>query len=131
MNDLPLMHKVAIGAIAAYGLISLIGGLMGFRAGSTASLVAGGIAGVLLLIAAVGVLYSPFWSLLGALVIALGLLGRFAPRALQGLGNFGDFISTTVGKTALIMTLGGLAVAILAGLALATRAGPPTPPAGP
>ncbi len=68
-----------------FGLISLAGGVMGFvRARSVPSLVAGGIAGALLLVAGylIGVSASPAGPVLG-LVVCVGLAGRFVPAFLK------------------------------------------------
>ena len=71
--------------LVAFGLITVLGGVMGYvKAKSTASLIAGGVSGVLLLAAA--------WLLethLGAgallgLAVSLALLGRFTPALARG-----------------------------------------------
>src|SRR5438132_10299795 len=91
-----------------YGVVSLTGGIIGYvRADSVPSLVAGGIAGVLLLICAAGIFYMPALSLGGAIVIAVGLLGRFLPLLIQQRGK---------GMVALIMVSGGVLVILVAGL---------------
>jgi uncharacterized membrane protein (UPF0136 family) len=64
-----------------FGLLSLAGGVMGFvKAKSQASLIAGGVAGVLLLVA--GYLMGASPSLAGpilGMVLCLALAGRFVP----------------------------------------------------
>ena len=56
MNGAPTVQIIAAGLTALYGLISLIGGYIGYaKAGSTASLIAGGVSGILLLLLAAGV----------------------------------------------------------------------------
>lgn len=68
-----------------YGILVAVGGLMGYtKAGSMASLVSGGLAGVALVGAAVTMLrgsYSTGWWL--ALIIALLLLARFGGVAVS------------------------------------------------
>ena len=64
-----------------FGVVAMIGGLVGFvKAQSTASLVAGGISGVLLILGAV-LLTTSSWHIGAALdlIVSLGLLGRFGP----------------------------------------------------
>jgi uncharacterized membrane protein (UPF0136 family) len=112
---------------ALYGLIALGGGLLGYqRAGSTASLVAGGITGVLLLLCAVGVVRSniPVWSLVGAIVLALLLVGRFA----MSLATKGSEMTSVLYATAIVMVAGGVVVVICAALALMTQSRPPSVP---
>src|SRR5207245_5774718 len=88
---------------------------------SVPSLVAGGIAGVLLLVCAAGVFYAPTVSLGGAIVIAVLLLGRFLPSLIKEKDQWGEFVSTTKGTVTLTMVIGGVLVIIFAALALATR----------
>jgi uncharacterized membrane protein (UPF0136 family) len=122
----PTTYLIALGITALYGIVSIVGGIIGYvRADSMASLVAGGIAGVLLLLCAGGVFYSPVLSLSGAIIISIALLGRFVPNLMRHRDNFVEFINTTAGMVALIMVIGGLLVIVLSALALATRAGPP------
>ena len=64
--------------VAAYGVFSLIGGLIGFlKARSTASLIAGGVSGMLLLACAYGMRHGHPSSAWGSLVIAAALGARF------------------------------------------------------
>lgn len=91
-------------ASSTYGLVALAGGTMGFvSAGSKASLIAGGISGLLLLAAAALMPRKTAIGLVLALLVSLALVGRFAPAALQ-----------TQKPVALVMSLGGLVVALLA-----------------
>jgi uncharacterized membrane protein (UPF0136 family) len=112
------MHLVAATVTALYGLTALVGGIIGYvKAGSTASLIAGGISGVLLLLCAIGLRWLPFWSLGGALVIAVLLVARFGMVAMRRQEE-ADFLSSGPGITALVMILAGLAVIVVAVLAL-------------
>jgi uncharacterized membrane protein (UPF0136 family) len=75
------MSLLAGAVFAVFGGLSIVGGAMGFqRAGSRASLIAGSIAGSLLLTASYLVLSG---SVAGGLVVggvtSLGLAGRFMP----------------------------------------------------
>ena len=65
--------------VAIYGAFSLVGGVIGYvRAKSRASLIAGSVSGILLLVCAYGLLHASRAAAIGALVIALLLGGRFA-----------------------------------------------------
>jgi uncharacterized membrane protein (UPF0136 family) len=129
MNGVPITYWIAMGITALYGVVSLAGGILGYvRADSVASLVAGGIAGVLLLLCAAGVFYVPAVSLSGAIVIAVALLGRFVPSLVQERNQLGEFVRSTKGMVALIMVLGGVLVICCSAWALATRASPPNAP---
>jgi uncharacterized membrane protein (UPF0136 family) len=112
----PTFHLAAAAVTALYGLISIGGGILGYvRASSTASLIAGCVAGVFLLLCAAGVWRFPFWSLIAAIVIAVLLAGRFASVLLRkGSGE----MTALAYQTALVMIIGGIVVIILAVLAL-------------
>jgi uncharacterized membrane protein (UPF0136 family) len=93
----------------AYGLIAAIGGTIGFvKAGSVASLVAGGGSGVLLLVSAVLIGKKPKVGLILAIVLSLALIGRFASAAAKG----------GFSAIAAVMIAFGLAVLIACGMAL-------------
>jgi len=126
MNGIPTMHMVAAIVTGLYGLISLVGGTIGYiKASSVPSLVAGGIAGLLLILCAIGIPRLPTWSLGGAILISLLLVGRFTSTALKSEGPLSEFLSKGAGITAVVMIAGGLVVLVVAGLALATGAQPP------
>jgi uncharacterized membrane protein (UPF0136 family) len=126
MTGIPPVQLIAAGITALYGLISLGGGILGYQLkGSTASLVAGGIAGLLLLACAAGVFRQPVWSLVGAIIVALALLGRFAMVTFQHKGELGSFLNEGSGITAYVMIVGGGLVVLAAGLALLAEAAPP------
>ena len=59
MNNTPTVQVIAAALTALYGVISIVGGYIGYTKGSNASLIAGGIAGVLLLVYAAGVFAKP------------------------------------------------------------------------
>ena len=62
------------------GAVSLVGGILGFaRAGSTASLIAGGVAGILLLITGMLTWRRIGWAQMVMSLVGLALLGRFLP----------------------------------------------------
>ena len=67
-----------------FGLLTIIGGVMGYvKAGSAASLIAGSICGVLLLIAAFLLPGYLTPGLILALVVSLALAGRFLPAFIK------------------------------------------------
>jgi uncharacterized membrane protein (UPF0136 family) len=107
-------------------MVSIVGGMLGYRAGSVISLVAGGIAGLLLLLCAAGIFYMPTVSLGAAIVIAVLLVGRFVPSLVEQRDQLGEFVSTTKGMVALLMVIGGVLVILVSALAL--WASPPKAP---
>ena len=88
-----------------FGLLTIAGGVLGYvKAGSTASLVAGSISGVLLLVAAFLLPTNLLVGLTIALVVSLLLAGRFLPAYL---------------KTGKLMPDGIMALLSILGIALA------------
>ncbi len=79
------MTSLAAGFFLVFGLLSIAGGLLGWKkAGSKASLIAGGISGVLLSIAAAVVFSGEIKvGLAAGGVMALLLAGRFVPGFLK------------------------------------------------
>jgi len=108
-----LLHRIAVALTAAYGLIALVGGLIGYlKAGSVASLIAGGGSGLLLLVCAVLARQKPTPGLIGALVVSFLLVARFLNAAIA---------QRALAPVAAVMILGGAAVLVTAGLALKER----------
>jgi len=67
-----------------FGALTIVGGVVGFlKAGSTASLIAGSISGVLLLIAAFLLPANQLAGLLVALIVSLLLTAYFVPKFLR------------------------------------------------
>ena len=107
-------HRVAAGLTLVYGLVAAIGGTIGFiKAGSVASLVAGGGSGLLLIASAALIGKKPKLGLIGAIVLSLLLIGRFASAVAKGGAS----------PIAMIMIAGGAAVLVAAGVAL-TKSSP-------
>jgi uncharacterized membrane protein (UPF0136 family) len=103
-----MLHTIAIAVAAGYGALSLAGGVMGYvRANSRASLIAGGISGLLLLGGAVLALSQPTVGLGLAAVVSAALVARFARSALNKRNS-----------VAYVMVGGGVAVLVTAGMAL-------------
>jgi uncharacterized membrane protein (UPF0136 family) len=108
-----MIQKTALGLAGLYGLISLTGGIIGYvKAGSLASLIAGGGAGILLLVGVVMAQRKPFAGLLVAFVVSLVLVGRFAKTALD---------RQALGALSAVMIGLGVAVLVATGLALLRR----------
>jgi len=64
-----------------FGLLTIAGGVVGYvKAGSVASIIAGSITGVLLLVAAFLLPEHQGWGLGTALIVSLLLLGYFVPK---------------------------------------------------
>ena len=71
------MNVVAV-VVAFYGVFSLVGGVIGYlKAHSMASLLAGSLSGVLLLLCAYGIGQGSRPAALGSLIIAIALGARF------------------------------------------------------
>jgi len=67
-----------------FGLLTIAGGIVGYiKAGSAASVIAGAITGVLLLVAAFLLPAHQAWGLGTALIVSLLLLGYFGPKYLR------------------------------------------------
>lgn len=109
----PPLHRIAVALTAAYGLIALVGGLIGFlKAGSLASLIAGGGSGLLLLACALLARQKPPVGLIGAMVVSFLLVARFLSAAIT---------AGTLAPVGAVMLVGGAAVLVTAGLALKER----------
>lgn len=103
-----MVHPLALGVVAGYGVLSLAGGVMGYvKAKSRASLIAGGVSGLLLLGSAALATTHPVAGLALASVVSLGLLARFARSESAKRRS----------PVAVIMIGGGIAVLVSAGLA--------------
>lgn len=67
-----------------FGLLTIAGGVIGYvKAGSTASIIAGSISGVALLVAAFLASNNPVVGLIIALLVSVLLAGRFVPAFLK------------------------------------------------
>ncbi len=94
---------MAVVVVALYGLFSLIGGLIGYlKAKSTASLVAGALSGVLLLLCAYGIGQGSRIALLGSLVIACALGARFVGTWLKRRRIMPDLLMVLLSAATLV-----------------------------
>ena len=67
-----------------FGLLTIAGGIMGYaKAGSTPSLIAGSISGILLLVAAFLLPGSPLAGIVLGGIVSLALIGYFLPKFLK------------------------------------------------
>lgn len=90
-----------------FGVFSIVGGLIGYlKAGSFASLVAGGISGILLIVAAFLLPTHLTAGLIIALIISLLLAGRFLPAFFRRGKIMPDAIMA-------LLSLAGIAFAIV------------------
>jgi uncharacterized membrane protein (UPF0136 family) len=104
-----MVQTIAIGVVAGYGAIALIGGVMGYvKARSRASLIAGGASGALLIGSAALATVHPVAGFGCAAIVSLALVARFA---LSARGK-------RVSPVAVVMIGGGVAALITSGLAL-------------
>ena len=125
MDATPISYKLAALVIGLYGLLSVVGGIMGYvKAGSVASAATGVPFGLILLLFAWGVFEKPVWSLSGAIVVALLILGFFGSNLIKNLDKFGEYLPTSAGIRAVGMVAGGLLVVIAAAIALASKSTP-------
>jgi uncharacterized membrane protein (UPF0136 family) len=105
-----MIQTIAVGIVAGYGVLSLVGGVMGYvKAKSRASLIAGGVSGLVLLGSAALATTQPVAGFVLASVVSVALVARFAKSA----------VAKRVNPVAVVMIGGGVAVLVSAGLALA------------
>lgn len=93
-----------------FGLITLAGGVQGFlSAGSKASLIAGGVSGVLLLLAGGLVQTGKVMpGLILGLIVTLGLAGRFLPKFLKEGGMWPAGVEGILGALGAVLTIAAL-----------------------
>jgi uncharacterized membrane protein (UPF0136 family) len=90
-----------------FGLLTILGGIIGFTKGSTISLVAGAVAGVLLLLAGYLVPTNTTAGLAIGLIVSIALAAQFTPKFFKTA----SFMPAGVMS---ILSLIGLVVAIVA-----------------
>ena len=106
------MMRGATMIVAAYGAFSAIGGVIGYvKAKSTASLIAGGASGALLLLCAYGMRQHQPAAAWGSLVIAVALGARF----------LGTWLKKPRVMPDLLMVLFGAATVLAVGAELLAR----------
>ena len=103
---------LASAVTALYGAFSLVGGVIGYlKAKSRASLVAGSVSGIVLLVCAAGLRDGNRNAAIGSLLVALALGGRFAGTWRRNHRVMPD----------LLMVLLSLATLVTVGLELLTQ----------
>jgi uncharacterized membrane protein (UPF0136 family) len=106
-------------ACLGYGFVALPGGIHGYvRKGSKPSLIAGGISGLLLFLCAVGDWYELWYAALGAIVVSVLLLGRFAGTLMKERRVSGGVFHTVLGRVAVGMVALGILTACMNAIAL-------------
>ncbi len=99
------MNLVVTAAIA-YGIMAIIGGIIGYvQAHSKASLISGSISGVLLIIAGVMQLQGQAWGLVLATVVTLVLVIVFAIRLVKTRKFMPAGLMSVLGLAALAIML--------------------------
>jgi uncharacterized membrane protein (UPF0136 family) len=89
-----------------FGLFTIAGGLMGYlKAGSLASLIAGGVSGVLLLVA--GFIFPACFNLglLLGLVVSVSLAGYFLPKYFEKRAIFPSGFMALLSMASIVITL--------------------------
>jgi uncharacterized membrane protein (UPF0136 family) len=89
-----------------FAALTIIGGIIGYvNKRSTASLVAGGISGALLVVAALFVNTKPTGGLILGLVVSVMLAGRFIPNFMEKKVLFPSGIMSLLSTAGIIVTL--------------------------
>ena len=97
-----------LGIVAAfvYGILALIGGIMGYvQANSKVSLISGGISGLLLIFAAFMQLQGQFWGLLLAALVTAVLVVFFCLRLAKTRKLMPSGLMAILGMVALVLML--------------------------
>jgi uncharacterized membrane protein (UPF0136 family) len=101
--------NLGIVAAIAYGILALVGGIIGYRqAQSKASLVSGAISGDLLILGGVLRSLGQSWGLVLAIIVTVALVGVFAIRLAKTRKFMPAGLMTVVGVAALVMMIRNL-----------------------
>lgn len=96
-------------AVILYGLLSIVGGVIGYKtAGSKVSLISGGISGVLLLVGGIASFLGQSWGLILATIITAILIIVFIARLLKTKKFMPAGLMIMGGVIVLIVTLPGV-----------------------
>ena len=99
------MIEIAKNYYFIFGGLTIVGGLMGFiKKGSAISLVAGGLCGVLLFIAALWLKEKPQNGLILGAVVSLALAGQFIPAFIKKFNWMPAGLMAVLSVVALIVT---------------------------
>jgi uncharacterized membrane protein (UPF0136 family) len=90
-----------------FAALTIVGGVMGYvKAGSMASIIAGGVSGLLIVVAAVLLKTKVIAGLILGGVVALALVGQFAPKFFGPEGKFMPHgLMTVLGAIAIVLTI--------------------------
>ena len=91
-----------------FGAITLVGGVMGYvKAHSKPSLIAGGLCGVLLIVAGLLLATQPsrHWGLVLGLIVSASLAGKFLPHFLTKKTIFPAGLMAFLGIASIILTI--------------------------
>lgn len=92
-----------------FGVFTIVGGIMGFRSGSTISLVTGGISGILLVVAGVLIQTGTVTpGLILGLVVSIALLGKFVPDLVEKRTMMPAGMVTILGTLTIIACIAAL-----------------------
>lgn len=93
-------------AVLIFGVFSLVGGVIGYvKAGSMASLIAGGISGLVLLACAYGMRQGVKGAAIAALIVALALGLRFLGTFMQHQKVMPDLIMIVLSSITIVTIL--------------------------
>ena len=88
-----------------FGLLTIVGGYMGFRAGHSASLIAGGISGALLLVASFLIPGKLQVAFVIGLIVSVALAGKFLPAFIEKKAIFPAGVMALLSIISLVVTL--------------------------
>ena len=98
--------NITVIVVGLFGLFSLAGGLIGyFKAGSMASLIAGGVSGLILLLSAFGISKDNQVAVYAAGFVALLLGGRFLMTLMQKFKVMPDLLMVLFSVVTLIVVI--------------------------
>ncbi|UCF65345.1 MAG: TMEM14 family protein [bacterium] len=96
--------NITVIVVGLFGLFSLAGGLIGyFKAGSIASLIAGGLSGIILFLSAYGISKGNQVSAYLALIVALLLGGRFMMTLIKSFKVMPDLLMVIFSLVTILM----------------------------
>ncbi|MGD1872873.1 MAG: TMEM14 family protein [Mastigocoleus sp.] len=97
---------IGVTAALVYGIMSIVGGIIGYKsAGSKVSLISGGISGLLLIISAIIASYGSYWGLIIAVIITAALVLLFAFRFSKTRKIMPAGLMSAAGTLALILMI--------------------------
>lgn len=89
-----------------FGLLTIVGGVIGYvKAGSTASIVAGAISGIALIVAAFLLPNNVAVGLIIAGVVSIALAGRFIPHFMQSGKIMPDALMSALSVIGVVMAI--------------------------